>query len=131
MAAPILDLDKLVDRPTVVIDGKEYWLLTPDILPPLDSHHFHHMWQRTSELMEKADLTDDEKAELGALPNRMCRLVLPEAPDAVHEALTDRKRMVVIGVASRTFFVRSPLTPQAGHATEAASPSTGANGSRA
>ncbi len=128
MAAPILNLDSLVDRPTVVINGQEYELLTTDILPPLDLHRFSRYSTRIGVLMAKVDLTAEDEAELDDLPRRMCRMVL-EAPDGIHDALTQKQRMKIV----ESFI--APLQPdrhlESGRVPATpTSPSTGANGSR-
>jgi hypothetical protein len=130
MAAPILNLDSLVDRPTVVINDKEYWLLTLDILPPLDAHRLQFMTQRVAELLGQATpLSEDEERELKTLPDRMCRMVL-DAPDDVHQALTDPKRMLIAETAATTFRSGLRIPPLAGP-TAAAASSTGESGSPA
>lgn len=99
MAAPILDLDTFADRPTVLIDGTEYELLTHSLLSPLDGHRMSTAYARISELMEKAALTPEEEHELEALPDRMCRMVL-EAPEEVHVKLTKKQRMAILSTFS-------------------------------
>jgi len=117
MAAPILNLDSLVDRPTVVINDKEYWLKTIDILSPLAGYELQRLMKRSGELLDDKiarELNEDEKKELDAIPNRACRLVL-EAPDAVHTSLDkdvphsgDSVRMLIAQTAISTF--RNGLT---------------------
>lgn len=102
MATPILDLDSLVDRPTVVIGGNEYWLITLDIMPPLDTHRLQRGMQRVAALLSQAELTDDEQKELEVLPDTLCRLVL-DAPDSVHKPLSNRTRMLIAETAVSTF----------------------------
>lgn len=130
MAVPILNLDSLVDRPTVVIDGTEYWLVTPDILPPLDGHRLQRLMGRVMTLSGQATLSEDEERELGGLPDRLCRLVL-EAPDAVHQKLDDRRRMLIAETAVTTFRSGLQMAPMAGPASPTARPSTGESGSPA
>lgn len=130
MAAPILDLDKLTDRPTVIIDGQEYWLLTLDIMPPLDAHHFSQMHERASALLAgDRQLSEPEEAELAALPNRLCRLVL-EAPEDVHARLDDRKRMLIARQAITTFQTGLRMPAAEASPVPAGTPSTGASGFR-
>lgn len=102
MAKPILDLDTLTDRLTIILNGKEHWLITPDIMPVLDNRRFLKSAQRQDELASKDDLTAEEQEELARIPRELCRLVL-DAPDDVLEAMTDRQRMLVIATAYSTF----------------------------
>lgn len=127
----ILNLDSLVDRPTIIIGEKEYWLLTLDILPPLDAHRLQRWGERVTALMDKPVLTADEEAELKQLPDRMCRMVL-EAPEDVLATLSDRVRMLIAETAVTTFRSGLRRTPPSAAATTAAEdPSTGESGSRA
>ena len=85
------------------------------------------MTQRVAELLVKPELSEDEQSELGKLPDRMCRMVL-DAPDGVHQALTDPKRMLIAETAATTFRSGLRIPPLHGPTTPAA-PSTGGNGS--
>jgi len=129
MAAPILNLNTLVDRPTVVLDGIEYWLLTYEVLPPLDSYQLQAMNRRVAELMKREDaLSEAEILELQALPNRIAHIVL-EAPDEVHAKLNDRQRMQIAYAAMTTFLLDlKKSSPASGPALPAA-PSTGVTSS--
>lgn len=123
-SVPVLNLDSLIDRPVVVIDGKEYQLLTTAILPPIDVWRLSKFSRRLDELTSQADLTEDEERELERLPDRMCRLVL-HAPDDVHAALNPKQRMEVLAT-----FIQppQPLPPaESGQTTS----STGATSSLA
>lgn len=126
MAAPILNLDSLVDRQTVRIDAQEYELLTVDLLPPLDAHRLSRCANRIGVLMAQADLTEAEEAELDDLPKRMCRLLLV-APDEVQQRLTQRHRMAIVA----TFLTPPQPTRPLGSDALPAPPSTGVNGSPA
>lgn len=127
MAAPILDLDSLVDRPTVVIGGKEYWLITLDIMPPLDTHRLQRGMQRVAALLAQADLSADDEKELETLPDRLCRMVL-DAPDDVHLGLSNRTRMLIAETAVSTFRTGLRLAALTGQEAPSA-PSIGESGS--
>lgn len=133
MAAPILNLDRLTDRTTVVIDDKPFWLIPVDQLPPAHSVVMIRTATRLQALIEKAekeDLDASEMDELRIIPDRMCRIVL-KAPDDVHAALDDERRMLIIDAAKTPSFLRARSTPPASAAETAASPSTGESGSPA
>jgi len=97
MAPPIriLDLDSLANKPVVVIDGTDYLLLTPQLLPPLDSYRLKQYGDRIEELRVKKPLTEDDEREMVKLLDQMCRLVLI-APEDVHAKLLDRQRTAVL-----------------------------------
>jgi len=128
----ILNLDSLIDRPTVKVHGQEFWLVTLDIMPPLDAHRLQRASERVTELRGKPALTEDEERELATLPDRMCRMVMPEAPDTVHASLIDPVRMLIVEAAATTFrnglqmFPPPAAAPSEAETTET-SPSTGAN----
>lgn len=94
---PVLDLDTIADRPTVVIRGKSYRLWSIDLLPPLDNHRVRKLLKRNNELAQKDELTKAEEKELKAIFDEITRIVL-EAPDAVHAKLTDKQRAEIINV---------------------------------
>jgi|SRR6185503_16252372 len=125
MAAPntVLDLDHLADRPIVRINGKEYQLLTNNTIPPLSGHRFWKCAARQQALVLAENPSEDDLAEMAALPDRMCRLVLM-ASDDVHCGLTDVQRMEIVEA-----FLQPPRQepPAESGATTAAERSIGAN----
>jgi hypothetical protein len=122
LKTPILDLDTLVDRPVVKIDGHEYELLTHDLLAPIDGHRMSRSYARIGVLLDQPTLSDDEERELEALPDRMCRLVL-DAPDPIHAALTSKQRMAILSTFSNVL----PLRPRAESTAATVALSTGAS----
>jgi hypothetical protein len=130
MAAPILNLDTLADRPVVNIDGTPYELITHDSLSPLNAHRVSRYHKRIGALLEKSeasDLTGDEESELEALPALICRLIL-DAPAEVQDKLTDKQRALVVSTFWRMLPNRQPAvsTSQERAATESPT-STGVN----
>jgi hypothetical protein len=115
---PVLNLDSLIDRPVVIIDGHEYQLLTQAILPPIDVHRLAKFSRRIEVLTQQEDLTAAEEAELTALPDRICRLLL-EAPNEVHAKLTDTKRMEI----AATFLTAPWMMPPTPRRDDLATPS--------
>jgi len=99
MADQMFNLDELVEGPTVSIDGQAYPLAGPHALSPLEMYRNLKAARRLQALIDKAELTEAEEAELGQIPDQVCRAVL-DAPDAVHARLTDRQRMKVIELFS-------------------------------
>lgn len=67
---PVLNLDRLADRPVVIIGGEEYRLYTTDLLPPLDHYRVRKLIKRIDEITLQADgsprfdLTEAEEDEL-------------------------------------------------------------------
>ncbi len=111
----VLNLDRLTDRPVVVINGAEHRLYTVDLLPPLENYRLRKMLKRIEELSTKEDLTDAEIDELagpesdeteevdgetvkvrrGGLLDKATRIIL-KAPLDVHQKLRDHQRVEII-----------------------------------
>lgn len=91
----VLDLDRLVDRPTVRINKKEYRLFTIDLLPPIENYQVRKLLKRNDELALKDELSKAEEQELKGLLDKIARIVL-DAPDAIHKKLTDRQRVEIV-----------------------------------
>ena len=96
---PLLDLDTLLHRPTVRIDGVSYELRTEDEMSIVESHEVTQQGKRLDKLLGQETLSDPDKKTLVALLDTLCRRVLL-APDDVHAKLRDPQR----GRISKLFF---------------------------
>lgn len=122
---PILDLNTLIERPTIKVDGKVYELLSPDELSILDSQRLTR-WGREIEVLA----TDEEKSdELDALVSQAARKVLADMPDKVFAKLSASHRFSVVEVFTGLLLRRRLVTAGA-LAMEMVRPSTGAKNSR-
>lgn len=90
----VLNIDEL-SGPTVAINGTEYPLVRRAFLSPLEARQFAQYGKELEALMASPELTDEQAAALGTITDRMCRVIL-EAPDGVHEILSDRNRVAII-----------------------------------
>jgi hypothetical protein len=91
---PLLNLDTLIVRPTIGIDGTKYEILSPDELSVLDSQRFS-LWGQEIERLGK----DSEKGEeLAALIDKVARKVLVGVPDEVFAKLTGSHKLSVVEV---------------------------------
>lgn len=95
MATPILDLKTFIERPTVAIDGTPYELRNVDELSLLEYQRIAGTSRRL-ESIKTDEMTDDEAAELSALADQICRMILVDVPADVHDALHDTQRMAVL-----------------------------------
>jgi len=96
MAEPILNLNTLVDRRVVRIDGKDYELIASGELSLLDYHRIGRQSGRVEELMTRSeDLSDAEVQELSRMLKDLCCLIL-RAPEELHARLNDLHRLAVI-----------------------------------
>lgn len=96
MSKALLDLDSLVVRPTIMIDGKSYEILSPDELPVLTSHMLTVKSKRYDELMQKNDLAHEEREELSSLVRMVSDKIMTPVPLEVTAKLSDAHRLSVI-----------------------------------
>lgn len=89
---PLLNLDTLIERATVVIDGESHEITSPSELSIIDHHRLGRQGSRLEVLLQKDDASVQELDETKELLDTLCRSVL-RAPDEVHEKLTDTHRL--------------------------------------
>jgi len=89
--APILDLDTLIERPTIRIDGKAYELWSPEELSILDSQYFTIKGREIEELARGEDVE-----ALSALIGKVCRRCLVEIPDDVFAKLSPPQKTAIV-----------------------------------
>lgn len=99
----LLDLETLIERPTITIDKKPYEILSPEELSILDSQRFTSWGARIEKLSQEAnDLAEDalkENAEeLRALVDKVVRKVLVDVPDDILAKLKDAQKLRVVEV---------------------------------
>lgn len=95
---PLLDLNTLIERPTIAIDGKHYEILSPDELSILDSQRFE-TWGRRIEALAKEDGKGDDKSdELNALIDTVTDKIMVGVPDGVRAKLSNGHKLRVLAV---------------------------------
>ena len=94
--APLLDLDTLVSRPKVRIDGELYEILSPNELSVLDCQRIMQ-WGREIDRLSKAG---DQDAELERTVDTVARKVLVGVPEAIWSKLSGFHKMQVAMVFS-------------------------------
>ncbi len=94
MPEPILNLDTLVVRPTVEIDGKSYEILSVEELSVLDSRRFSLWAGRLDELQS----SEEDNPELDELVDTITRKVLVGVPDDVFAKLSGTHKVAVVEV---------------------------------
>lgn len=98
MAAPVLELDTLVERATVVIDGQAYELLNSGELSIFELHKFSNISTEFSGLTAKsadAEVTAEQAAAVTSALDRMVRIIL-KAPDDVLARLKDAHKFKIV-----------------------------------
>jgi hypothetical protein len=94
MADPLLDLDTLIVRPTIEIDGTRYEILSIDELSVLDSRRFS-LWSRKLHALQ---VGEEESVELDELIDTMARKVMVGAPDDIIGKLSGVQKAAVVEV---------------------------------
>lgn len=94
----LLDLDTLIERPRIAIDGTTYEILSPQELSVIDSHRFAR-WGRRIDVLERSDAEDaGEEAELDALVAKVARRICVGVPEDVFAKVPGRQRRQIIDV---------------------------------
>jgi hypothetical protein len=116
---PLLDLNTLIKRPTIDVDGTRYELFSVDELSVLASHRFT-VWARRIEQID-AGTAEEDGAELGTLIDKAAQAALVDMPAAVFETLTGvhkreitdvftalllRKKLAAVGAMGRAMGVQ-------------------------
>ena len=96
MSKVLLDLDTLIERPKIKIDGQLHEILAPDELPVLTSHLLATGGSRFDALMKDRNLSDDGKAELRSLLHTLSDTVMQPIAAEVRAKLSDAQRVSVI-----------------------------------
>ncbi|WP_457812951.1 hypothetical protein U8C33_32480 [Sinorhizobium meliloti] len=91
---PILDLNTLIERPKITIDGVPYEILSPEELSILDSQAFT-FWGGEIERLSKEK---DKGEELSSLIDTVARKVLVSVPATVFAKLTGAQKFRVVEV---------------------------------
>lgn len=119
---PILKLDTLVERRTVMIDGASYGLVNSGELSILDFHRIGYQGRNVENLMaQQEDLNDEQVEAVRRLLDSMCKVLLL-APVEIHARLSDNQRLQI--VQAFTGLLRAEAAPPA-EELAAAAPQTG------
>jgi len=95
-APALINLDTLIERPRIAIDGTLYDILSPEELSVLESHRFG-VWGRRIEALT-AETSKEAEQELDALVATVARKICVGVPDAVFDALPGSQRWAIIDV---------------------------------
>lgn len=96
MGNVLLDLDTLVVRPKIRIDGEPYEILSPDELPVLTTHMFGIKGNRMDALMAQAELAPAEAKELRGLVLEISDAIMEPIPAKIRKKLSEAHRNAVI-----------------------------------
>lgn len=124
MDEPLLNLDTLIVRQSIAIDGARYALFNPDELSVMDSHRFS-IWGRR---IETLSMVDDVAVgiELDELYDQVASAALVDVPAAVFEKLTGSQKIAIVDVFTG-LLLRRKLGVAGAMATAMGNRSTGAS----
>lgn len=91
---PLLDLNTLIERPKIKIDGKDYEIFSPDELSVLDSQRFT-IWGTQ---LEKLGADKSKADELEILIEKAARAAFVDIPDDVFAKLSGMQKLSVVEV---------------------------------
>ena len=94
----MLDLNTLIERPVIRIDGEKYEILTPDELSVLDWKRFLKTAGRLEEIVAMPELGDDETEELSNLLIDLTDKIMVGVPSDVRSKLNQNHLLSVAGV---------------------------------
>lgn len=97
-ADPVLDLQTLIERPHVRIDGILYEIRSPEEISLLDAARIAALGNRLSELFSIAELSTAEEREIGEVVDQLYSKVNASIPDEVTERLPDDFKISIIEV---------------------------------
>jgi hypothetical protein len=131
--APVLNLNTLIERAFLTIDGDRYELLNASELSVFDYKRFEHQTKRLLTIEALNDVTEADEQDYTAGLDAITRRILL-APDAVHAKLTTLHRAAILQ-AFITLSLPSHTPPRANaNVTTSSATPTGAKprrGSRA
>lgn len=125
----LLDLDTLVERPKIAIDGSIYEIPAPDELSIAECQKFT-IWGREIEALSKDEEAGDK---LDELIGKVAAFVLREIPAEIQAKLKPIHKMQVVSVFTRLLSeqMMAQAGAQAGNASTGAKSSPGSSDSMA
>ena len=92
MADSVLKLSTLIDRPTIIIDGVSYEIMSPDELSVLDHHRLSSQGKALEALMNVESLDDEGEKKLSSLLHNISNFIMVGVPDDIRSKLSDAMR---------------------------------------
>lgn len=96
---PILDLQTLIERPKIAIDGKRFEILSPDELPLITTQRAAWLGRRLNKLMNAEEkLSAAQQANMADVLDELASIVMEPVPAEVRATLADAQKQAVIEV---------------------------------
>lgn len=92
---PLLDIETLIERPKIRIDGELYEILSPDEISAVDAQRFGAEGRRIDALSGKDSLSDKERKDLTKMLRDISDRVMVGVPEEIREKLSDQHRLQV------------------------------------
>lgn len=108
----LLNLDTLVIRPIITIDGADYEMLNPGEISLLDLHRFGALgseFDALSAAVQGEQMTEEQAAAVSAALDKMVRMIL-RAPEDLLSRLTDVHRYRIVEAFNMLTRSRLPET---------------------
>lgn len=109
--ASLLNLDTIIQRPVITIDGSRHEIMAADELSIVETHRLSLGGARMEALAKQSELSEDEQGELRNLLHDLSDLIMKPIAAEHRAKLTDQHRRTVIEV-----FTTLLLTKKAGTA---------------
>lgn len=94
--APLLDIETLIVRPAIMIDGVRHEITAPDELPLDISHLMAAKGRRMQQLQTSEALNRDQRAELEAIVRQLADIIMEPIAEAVRAKLKPAQQLQVI-----------------------------------
>ena len=101
MADPLLDINTIIERPAILVDGVRYEILSPDEAGLVDYHRFVAWGKTIDRLIGATDLDDGQINELMDAVYKLTDRIMVGVPPEVRERMTDEHRVSVAEVFTR------------------------------
>lgn len=93
---PLLDLDTLLERPLIKIDGVSYELITPDEFTVVEHRRLFKLGQRVEAIEAKDDPTEADCEEHDKLLTAICQKVLVAPADLIASLSLAQRAAIVL-----------------------------------
>lgn len=94
--AALLDIETVIVRPAIMIDGERHEIISPDELPLDKSHLLAAKGRRMQQLQTGETLNRDQRGELEAIVEQISDIVMEPIPASVRTKLSPAHRLQVI-----------------------------------
>ena len=83
MAESVLKLSTLIERPTIIVDGVSYEIMSPDELSVLDHHRLGSWGKQLDALMDIESLDDEGEKKLSCMLHNIPNFSMVVVPAAI------------------------------------------------